>query len=103
MGAIAEHFAKICIVTSDNPRSEDPNEIIEQICAGMRRKDKILKIADRKEAIARALDLAKNGEMIAILGKGDETYQEIKGVKHPFSDKQVVSELVVARGESNLD
>ena len=103
MGAIAEHFAKICIVTSDNPRSEDPDEIIEQICAGMCRKDKILKIADRKEAIARALDLAKNGEMIAILGKGDETYQEIKGVKHPFSDKQVVSELVAARGESNLD
>ena len=103
MGAIAEHFAKICIVTSDNPRSEEPSEIIEQICAGMRRKDKILKIADRKEAIARALDLAKNGEMIAILGKGDETYQEIKGVKHPFSDKQVVSELVAARGESNLD
>lgn len=103
MGAIAEHFAKICIVTSDNPRSEDPDEIIEQICAGMRRKDKILKIADRKEAIARALDLAKNGEMIAILGKGDETYQEIKGVKHPFSDKQVVSELIAARGGSNLD
>ena len=103
MGAIAEHFAKICIVTSDNPRSEDPDEIIKQICAGMRRKDKILKIADRKEAIARALDLAKNGEMIAILGKGDETYQEIKGVKHPFSDKQVVSELVAAQGESNLD
>ena len=103
MGAIAEHFAKICIVTSDNPRSEEPSEIIDQICAGMHRKDKILKIADRKEAIARALDLAKNGEMIAILGKGDETYQEIKGVKHPFSDKQVVSELVAARGESNLD
>ena len=103
MGAIAEHFAKICIVTSDNPRSEEPSEIIEQICAGMRRKDKILKIADRKEAIARALDLVKNGEMIAILGKGDETYQEIKGVKHPFSDKQVVSELVAARGGSNLD
>ena len=103
MGAIAEHFAKICIVTSDNPRSEEPSEIINQICAGMRRKDKILKIVDRKEAIARALDLAKNGEMIAILGKGDETYQEIKGVKHPFSDKQVVSELVAARGGSNLD
>ncbi len=103
MGAIAEHFAKICIVTSDNPRSEDPDEIIKQICAGMRRKDKILKIADRKEAIAHALDLAKNGEMIAILGKGDETYQEIKGVKHPFSDKQIVNELVAARGESNLD
>ena len=96
MGAIAEHFAKFCIVTSDNPRSEEPSEIIEQICAGMRRKDKILKIADRKEAIARALDMAQNGEAVVILGKGDETYQEIKGVKHPFSDKQVVSELVTA-------
>lgn len=96
MGAVAEHFAKFCIVTSDNPRSEDPDEIIEQICAGMRRKDKILKIADRKEAIARALDMAQNGEAVVILGKGDETYQEIKGVKHPFSDKQVVSELVAA-------
>ena len=97
MGAVAEHFAKFCIVTSDNPRSEDPDEIIEQICAGMRRKDKILKIADRKEAIARALDMAQNGEAVVILGKGDETYQEIKGVKHPFSDKQVVSELVATR------
>lgn len=97
MGAVAEHFAKFCIVTSDNPRSEEPSEIIDQICAGMRRKDKILKVANRKEAIARALDMAQNGEAVVILGKGDETYQEIKGVKHPFSDKQVVSELVAAR------
>ena len=94
MGKIAEKFAKICIITSDNPRSEEPNEIIEEIYAGMSKFDRILKIADRKEAIKKALNLAPNGEVVAILGKGDETYQEIKGVKHPFSDKECVSEIL---------
>lgn len=94
MGKIAEKFAKICIITSDNPRSENPDEIIEEIYAGMSKFDKILKIADRKEAIKKALSLATNGEVVAILGKGDESTQEIKGVKYPFSDKECVREIL---------
>lgn len=94
MGAIVEHFAKICIITSDNPRSEEPNEIISEIEAGMRNKDKILKIENRENAIKKAIDLAKNGEMVVILGKGDETYQEIKGVKHHFNDKECVLKIL---------
>lgn len=94
MGAMVEHFAKICIITSDNPRSEDPNLIISQIENGMRMKEKIIKITDRKEAITQAINLAKNGEVIVILGKGDESYQEIKGVKYPFSDKKCVVEIL---------
>lgn len=94
MGAIVEHFAKICIITSDNPRSEEPNEIISEIEAGMRNKDKILKIENRENAIKKAIDLAKNGEMVIILGKGDETYQEIKGVKHHFNDKECVLKIL---------
>ncbi|MDA3043053.1 MULTISPECIES: UDP-N-acetylmuramoyl-L-alanyl-D-glutamate--2,6-diaminopimelate ligase [unclassified Campylobacter] len=94
MGAMVEHFAKFAIITSDNPRSEDPEKIIAQIEEGMRDKEKITKIADRKEAIKKAINLAQNGEVVVILGKGDETYQEIKGVKYPFSDKDVVLEIL---------
>ena len=94
MGKMVEHFAKICIITSDNPRSEEPSQIIEEIYAGMSGKCEILKIENRKSAIKKALSLATNGEVVAILGKGDETYQEIKGVKHPFSDKECVKEIL---------
>ena len=94
MGAIVEHFAKTAIITSDNPRSEDPNVIIDEIESGMREKNKIIKIENRAEAIKKAISLAKNGEMVVILGKGDETYQEIKGVKHHFNDKECVLEIL---------
>lgn len=94
MGAIVEHFAKTAIITSDNPRSEDPNVIIDEIESGMREKNKIIKIENRAEAIKKAISLARNGEMVVILGKGDETYQEIKGVKHHFNDKECVLEIL---------
>ena len=94
MGAMVEHFAKICIVTSDNPRSENPNDIIDDILKGMENKERAIVEPDRKKAIKKALDLAKNGEMVVILGKGDEAYQEINGVKHPFSDELVVKEIL---------
>ena len=60
----------------------------------MREKNKIIKIENRAEAIKKAISLAKNGEMVVILGKGDETYQEIKGVKHHFNDKECVLEIL---------
>lgn len=93
MGQIVEKYAKISIITSDNPRSENPDEIINEIKSGMKNQN-ILCIQDRKEAIKKALNLATNGEIIAILGKGDETTQEINGVFYPFSDKEVVLNLL---------
>ena len=93
MGQIVEKYAKISIITSDNPRSENPDEIINEIKSGMKNQN-ILCIKDRKEAIKKALNLATNGEIIAILGKGDETTQEINGVFYPFSDKEVVLNLL---------
>lgn len=94
MGKMVEHFAKTAIITSDNPRSENPGDIIEQIYAGMSGKCEILKIENRKSAIEKAINLAKNGEAVAILGKGDENTQEINGVKHHFSDKECVKEIL---------
>lgn len=92
MGQIAQNFSEICIVTSDNPRSEKPELIIEEIIKGMKKTDKVIIEADRKKAIFKALSLAKNGQMVAILGKGDEDYQEIQGIKYHFSDKEIVEE-----------
>lgn len=95
MGQIASKYASTLIITSDNPRSEEPISIIEQIKAGVRGIEPLC-IEDRAEAIKKALDLA-NDEIVLILGKGDEDYQEIKGIKHHFSDKEVVESLLKQR------
>lgn len=95
MGQIVAKYAKIAIVTSDNPRSEDPNDIIEQVASLMPKN--VIKIQDRKEAIAKAMAM-QNGEVLLILGKGDEDYQEINGVKYPFSDQEVVKEILNKKG-----
>jgi UDP-N-acetylmuramoyl-L-alanyl-D-glutamate--2,6-diaminopimelate ligase len=95
MGSIAAENSNKVIVTSDNPRSEDPQTIINEILIGIG-PDKIrnvLAIADRKEAIKTACMMAHTGDVILIAGKGHENYQEIKGVKSHFSDKEVVSEI----------
>lgn len=97
MGAIAQKYAHRLVVTSDNPRSEEPEGIIAEICGGLDMNERVKCIANRKEAIKYALESLVQDEILVILGKGDETYQEIKGVKHPFSDKQVVRELLDAR------
>lgn len=94
MASMVEHFASKIIVTSDNPRTEEPNSIIGDIMEGFRDKLRVIKQVDRKEAIKKALNLATNGEIVVILGKGDEDYQEINGVKHPFSDKDIVKEIL---------
>ncbi|HMR91954.1 MAG TPA: UDP-N-acetylmuramoyl-L-alanyl-D-glutamate--2,6-diaminopimelate ligase [Chitinophagaceae bacterium] len=92
--AACEHSDK-AIFTSDNPRSEEPMQIIadmeEGLPAAARRK--YIAIADRKEAIKTAITLAEPGDIILVAGKGHEKYQEIKGVKHHFDDKEVVQEL----------
>lgn len=89
-----EHSDKV-ILTSDNPRSEDPNEIIRDMEAGLgsAAKRKYIAIVDRKEAIKAAISLAKQEDIILVAGKGHEKYQEIKGVKNHFDDKEVVKEM----------
>ncbi|EAI3516289.1 UDP-N-acetylmuramoyl-L-alanyl-D-glutamate--2,6-diaminopimelate ligase [Campylobacter coli] len=98
MGKIVEHFAKIAIITSDNPRSEEPKDIMNEILSGFQNPDKALMIEDRKEAINKALKLKEKDDLVVILGKGDENTQEIKGVKYPFSDKAVVNEILKNQG-----
>lgn len=95
MGKIAARLSSKVIFTSDNPRDEDPDAIIQEMEAGVEGQyyKKLLKITDRKEAIRTATMLAAPGDVILIAGKGHETYQEIKGVKHPFDDKAIVKSI----------
>ena len=93
MAKTAEKYSSLCVVTNDNPRFEDPDEIIKDILSGFSNKANYIVIKDRKEAIEYAIREANENDIIAVLGKGHENYQEIKGVKHPYSDIDVVKEL----------
>jgi len=95
MAAAAAEYSDKAILTSDNPRSEDPEQIIRDMEAGLNTaaKRKYIAITDRKEAIRTALNLAAPEDIVLIAGKGHEKYQEIKGVKHPFDDKQILLEF----------
>lgn len=95
MAEIACEHANRVILTSDNPRSEDPNAIIAEMMTGVggQHYKKTLSIVDRKEAIKTAISLADSGDIILVAGKGHETYQEIQGVKYDFDDKAIVQEL----------
>jgi UDP-N-acetylmuramoyl-L-alanyl-D-glutamate--2,6-diaminopimelate ligase len=90
MGKIAQRYAKRVYITSDNPRSEEAEDIIADIARGIENKAEVFMIPDRQEATIAALKSLRGKETLMILGKGDETYQEIKGVKYPYSDKEVV-------------
>ncbi len=94
MGKIAAANSNKAIFTSDNPRNESPETIIEQMQEGVEPQfyKRTLKITDRKEAIKTACMLAQAGDVILVAGKGHETYQEIQGVKHPFDDKIAIQE-----------
>lgn len=83
------------ILTSDNPRFEDPQDILNDMFEGVEagKRSKVLSIIDRKEAIRTACMLAKPGDVILVAGKGHEDYQDVKGVKYPFDDKQVIAEI----------
>jgi len=89
-----EHSDKV-VFTSDNPRSEDPLQILADMETGLNTaaKRKYVSVPDRKEAIKLAVSMAKPGDIVLIAGKGHEKYQEIKGVKYPFDDKQVMREM----------
>jgi len=95
MGRVANRYAKKIYLTSDNPRSEDPQSILDEIKEGITNHDKLKAVElDRKLAIKQALEELDSDEVLVILGKGDEDYQEINGVKHPFDDREVVRELL---------
>lgn len=98
MGAVAGRFASKIYVTSDNPRDEEPQSIIDEIMIGLEGKDNVAVIVDRKEAIRRAIDELGSGDALLILGKGDEEYQEIAGVKHYFDDRVIAREILKEKG-----
>ena len=95
MGEISGRLADYSILTSDNPRTEDPYAILKAVEAGIKKTDgKYEVIENRREAIRRALQMGQDGDIIVLAGKGHETYQEIMGVKRPFDEKVVVRELL---------
>lgn len=95
MGEIGGRLADYCILTSDNPRSEDPMTILAAIEKGIKPTGKpYTVIENRREAIRAALEMGREGDIIVLAGKGHETYQEIMGVKRPFDEKVIVSELL---------
>ena len=96
MGAVAARLSDVAIVTSDNPRSEPPEAIIEEVRRGMPpgRGAEVLSIVDRREAIARALEMARPGAAVVIAGKGHETSQTLRDRTVPFDDRQVVREIL---------
>lgn len=97
MGKIASLYADLIILTNDNPRTESPESIVEDIAAGMKQRSKkeVYHILDREKAITKALSLAETNDLILIAGKGHETYQEIQGERSFFSDQALVKSLVV--------
>ncbi|MBQ8556220.1 MAG: UDP-N-acetylmuramoyl-L-alanyl-D-glutamate--2,6-diaminopimelate ligase [Clostridia bacterium] len=95
MGRIGGELADLCILTSDNPRNEDPMAILAAIEEGIKETDApYVIIENRREAIRHALSIGQDGDVIVLCGKGHETYQETRGVKSPFDEKVVVAELL---------
>jgi UDP-N-acetylmuramoyl-L-alanyl-D-glutamate--2,6-diaminopimelate ligase len=96
MAHIAATHADQVILTSDNPRTEDPHVILDQMWEGVPddKKQSVLRIADRKEAIRTAVTMAHAGDILLVAGKGHEKYQEINGQRFPFDDKQVLAEAL---------
>jgi len=95
MGETAGRYSDFLIVTSDNPRTEDPHAIIDAIEEGIKKSGcDYVRIENRREAIRHALACAQAGDVIILAGKGHENYQEINNVKHPFDEKQIVAQLL---------
>ena len=95
MGEISGRIADFTIITSDNPRTENPEEIVKQIEEGMKKtKGKYKVIVDRKEAIKEAIKMANKRDIVILAGKGHEPYQEINGEKHPFDERIIVKDII---------
>ncbi len=97
MGRLAAELADLSIVTSDNPRTEDPDAIIDEIVAGFPSRDGLQRIADRREAIRWALEQARPDDTLVLAGKGHETYQIIGTTSYPFDERVVVAEILEGR------
>jgi UDP-N-acetylmuramoyl-L-alanyl-D-glutamate--2,6-diaminopimelate ligase len=95
MAQAAAEFSTRAIFTSDNPRSEDPSAILQEMNAGLDALQlrKVLTIADRREAIRAAIMMANAGDIVLVAGKGHENYQEVNGVKYPFDDREVLENI----------
>lgn len=88
-------MSDLTIITSDNPRFEEPQAIIDDIITGMKKTDgEYISICDRKEAIRYAIEHGRAGDVIILAGKGHETYQEIKGVKYDMDDRNLIKEVL---------
>jgi UDP-N-acetylmuramoyl-L-alanyl-D-glutamate--2,6-diaminopimelate ligase len=95
MGEVSSKLADLTVVTSDNPRDEEPMAIIEDILVGVHKADgEYVTIPDRKEAIAYCMENAKDGDIIVLAGKGHEDYQEIRGVKHHMDERELIAEII---------
>ena len=96
MGKIVDSLSDIAVVTSDNPRTEEPMAIIDNILTGINRKEDLFIEPDRRKAITKAISMAHTGDVVLIAGKGHEDYQIIGTVKHHFSDREIVQEIIAA-------
>jgi UDP-N-acetylmuramoyl-L-alanyl-D-glutamate--2,6-diaminopimelate ligase len=100
MGRVAEQYADLIILSSDNPRSEDPAKIAEEILSGIKDRNKVKVILDRKEALKLVVQSANSKDSVLVTGKGHENYQEIQGVKYPFSEREIIEEELKQLGYS---
>ena len=98
MGEVSGKLADLTIITSDNPRFEEPQDIIDDIKVGISKTSgKYVEICNRKEAIAYAISHGESGDIIVLAGKGHEDYQEIKGVKYPMDERVLIQEILEGR------
>ena len=97
MGKVVDALSDVAVVTSDNPRTEEPGAIIEDVLKGIQRKSDLVVEPDRRSAIMKALSAARAGDIVLIAGKGHEDYQIIGTTKHHFSDREIVQEFIAAR------
>jgi len=103
MGEVSGRLADLTIITSDNPRFEEPQAIMDDIKEGIgKTAGKYVEICDRKEAIAYAIDIGEPGDIIVLAGKGHEDYQEIKGVKYPMDERDLIRDILKERGRTEV-
>ena len=101
MGEVSGRLADLTIITSDNPRMEEPQAIIDDIKLGIGKTEgRYVEICDRKEAVAYAIDHGEPGDIIVLAGKGHEDYQEINGVKYPMDERVLIKEILAERQQA---
>ena len=101
MGEVSGKYADFTIITSDNPRFEEPEEIMDDIETGIKKTSgEYIRISDRKEAIRYAIENGREGDLIILAGKGHEDYQEIKGVKYPMDERVLIAEVLKEANEN---